>query len=100
MTSPEHILKLVRENNIEVVDFKFVDLPGNWQHLSAPAHLLTEELFEEGLPFDGSSIRASSPMILTKLSSPSSARRAGTHRSSAPASSGSRSTSNSRLLRT
>src|SRR5437667_2892484 len=57
MTTPEDILKLIRENNIEVVDYKFVDLPGNWQHLSAPAHLLTEDLFEEGISFDGSSIR-------------------------------------------
>ena len=57
MTTPEDILKLVREQNIEIIDFKFVDLPGNWQHLSAPAHLLTEELFQEGISFDGSSIR-------------------------------------------
>jgi glutamine synthetase len=57
MTTPENVLKLVKQNRIEVVDFKFVDLPGNWQHLSAPARILTEEVFHEGLPFDGSSIR-------------------------------------------
>src|SRR6266852_7699420 len=57
MTTPEEVLKLAKENDIKVVDFKFVDLPGTWQHFSAPVHVLTEELFEEGLPFDGSSVR-------------------------------------------
>src|SRR5260370_16010388 len=57
MTTPEEVLKLAKENDVKVVDFKFVDLPGTWQHFSAPAHVLTEELFEEGVPFDGSSVR-------------------------------------------
>lgn len=57
MTTPEHVLKLVKQNKIEVIDFKFVDLPGNWQHLSVPARMLTEEVFNEGISFDGSSIR-------------------------------------------
>jgi glutamine synthetase len=57
MTTPADILKIVRDKNIEIVDFKFIDLPGNWQHMSAPAHLLTEDVFEEGVTFDGSSIR-------------------------------------------
>ena len=41
----------------KMVDFRFTDLPGVWQHFSIPAHLLTEDLFEEGIGFDGSSIR-------------------------------------------
>jgi glutamine synthetase len=57
MTTPENVLKLVKQNKIEVIDFKFVDLPGNWQHLSAPTRILTEEVFSEGMTFDGSSIR-------------------------------------------
>jgi glutamine synthetase len=40
-----------------MVDFKFTDLPGSWQHFSVPLHELQEESFVEGFPFDGSSIR-------------------------------------------
>lgn len=57
MSTPEDVLRSVKDNNIEVVDLKFVDLSGGWQHLSAPSHVLEGELFEEGIPFDGSSIR-------------------------------------------
>jgi glutamine synthetase len=42
---------------VKMVDLRFIDLPGTWQHFSIPAHRLNEELFEEGIPFDGSSIR-------------------------------------------
>lgn len=42
---------------VDMVDFRFTDLPGTWQHFSMPARELTEELFEEGVGFDGSSIR-------------------------------------------
>jgi glutamine synthetase len=43
--------------NVKMVDLRFIDLPGTWQHFTVPAHRLDEELFEEGIPFDGSSIR-------------------------------------------
>src|SRR5512140_2971584 len=43
--------------NVKMVDLRFIDLPGTWQHFSIPAHRLNNELFEEGIPFDGSSIR-------------------------------------------
>src|SRR5919205_72418 len=55
--SPADVLKLVEDNGIEVVDFRFCDLPGLMQHFSAPAHVLAEDVFEDGLGFDGSSIR-------------------------------------------
>ena len=42
---------------IELVDIRFTDLPGTWQHFTMPAHRLTAEFFEEGIPFDGSSVR-------------------------------------------
>ncbi len=45
------------EVGVQVVDFKFVDLPGLWQHFSIPVKDLTEDLFAEGIGFDGSSIR-------------------------------------------
>jgi glutamine synthetase len=48
---------LVKDSGIQVVDFRFCDLPGLMQHFSAPAHELTEEGFEDGYGFDGSSIR-------------------------------------------
>ncbi len=43
--------------NVRMVDLRFTDLPGTWQHFSIPARELTEDLFEEGIGFDGSSIR-------------------------------------------
>ena len=43
--------------SIQVVDVKFCDLPGTWQHFSIPASTLDEDMFREGLGFDGSSIR-------------------------------------------
>jgi glutamine synthetase len=51
------MLDLVRDRKIQVVDVKFCDLPGTWQHFSIPASALDEDVFREGLGFDGSSIR-------------------------------------------
>jgi glutamine synthetase len=51
------VIDLVKKNKVEIVDFKFVDVPGLWQHFSIPAGELTAELFEDGIGFDGSSIR-------------------------------------------
>src|SRR5439155_21806986 len=42
---------------VQVVDLRFTDLPGTWQHFSIPLKELTEDLFAEGIGFDGSSIR-------------------------------------------
>jgi glutamine synthetase len=43
--------------NVKMVDIRFIDLPGTWQHFTIPVRRLDEDLFSEGLPFDGSSIR-------------------------------------------
>ncbi len=51
------VLKLVKEAGIDVIDVRFCDLPGLMQHFSIPAHELTADVFEDGLGFDGSSIR-------------------------------------------
>jgi glutamine synthetase len=51
------VLDLVRDRKLQVVDVKFCDLPGTWQHFSIPASALEEEVFRDGLGFDGSSIR-------------------------------------------
>ncbi len=55
--TPEEVLKFARENDVKIVDLKFTDLPGSWQHFSVPLHNIEEETFVEGVPFDGSSIR-------------------------------------------
>jgi glutamine synthetase len=55
--TPAEVLRLVQDEGIEIIDFRFCDLPGLMQHFSAPAHELTEEGFVEGYGFDGSSIR-------------------------------------------
>ncbi|HEX4204239.1 MAG TPA: type I glutamate--ammonia ligase [Ktedonobacteraceae bacterium] len=55
--TPEEVVSFAKENGAKMVDIKFVDLPGTWQHFSIPLHELSEELFVEGIPFDGSSIR-------------------------------------------
>ncbi|MCC6730290.1 MAG: type I glutamate--ammonia ligase [Chthonomonadales bacterium] len=55
--TPREVIDLATEREARVVDVRFVDLPGAWQHFSMPAHVLTEETFEDGIGFDGSSIR-------------------------------------------
>ena len=56
-TDVQRVLELIQEKKIQVVDVKFCDLPGTWQHFSIPAASLNESLIREGLGFDGSSIR-------------------------------------------
>jgi glutamine synthetase len=51
------VVKVAREIGVEYIDFKFIDLFGRWQHTSSPVSQLSEDLFEEGKGFDGSSIR-------------------------------------------
>ena len=55
--TPSEVIQLAKEKEIQIVDLKFTDLPGMWQHFSVPVSELTEDLFEEGSGFDGSSIR-------------------------------------------
>ena len=54
---PSDVVALAKEKNVKIVDFKFMDLPGMWQHFSIPASELEADMFDEGLGFDGSSIR-------------------------------------------
>jgi len=55
--SIQDVLKLAKDSGAKILDIKFMDFPGLWQHFSAPISILTEDLFEEGFGFDGSSIR-------------------------------------------
>jgi glutamine synthetase len=55
--TPAEVLSLVQSEGIDIVDFRFCDLPGLMQHFSVPSHQLTDDGFEDGFGFDGSSIR-------------------------------------------
>jgi glutamine synthetase len=55
--TPKEVLALIREKEVKSVDLRFMDFPGLWQHFAVPAEAITEDSFEEGLGFDGSSIR-------------------------------------------
>ncbi len=54
----EDINKAIKENNIQFIDFLFGDMFGLLHHFTSPVSFITQESFEEGVPFDGSSIRA------------------------------------------
>ena len=53
----QDVFKLIKEKEVKMIDFRFTDMPGQWQHFSIPADKLEESCFYEGLGFDGSSIR-------------------------------------------
>ncbi|MGP0565397.1 MULTISPECIES: type I glutamate--ammonia ligase [unclassified Nitrospina] len=55
--TPKEVIDFAKNKNAEMVDLKFMDLLGTWQHFSVPMSELEEHLFEDGLGFDGSSIR-------------------------------------------
>ncbi len=55
--TPKEALEFTKEHRIQMVDLKFVDLFGIWQHFTFPIEELEESTFEDGLGFDGSSIR-------------------------------------------
>ena len=55
--TPKEAVDFAKKNNARIVDLKFMDLLGSWQHFSVPESELEEHLFSEGLGFDGSSIR-------------------------------------------
>lgn len=55
--SPQDILNWIKNDNIQVVDLKFIDMPGIWQHLTLYQDQIDESSFTDGVAFDGSSIR-------------------------------------------
>ena len=55
--TPKDVIKRAKEAGVKFVDVRFTDLPGTWQHFSIPVSELTDDLFENGIGFDGSSIR-------------------------------------------
>jgi glutamine synthetase len=55
--SPEDVLRTIKDDKIEMIDLRFTDLPGLWQHFSVPPSALDLDSIAEGVGFDGSSIR-------------------------------------------
>jgi glutamine synthetase len=55
--TPQEVLKMIQDENIKIIDLKFIDMPGIWQHCSFYFDQIDENSFDEGVPFDGSSIR-------------------------------------------
>ena len=60
--TPAEVLKMAKEKGVKVVDMRFMDFPGMWQHFSVPIKELDEGSFEDGFGFDGSSIRGWQPI--------------------------------------
>ncbi|WP_298038306.1 type I glutamate--ammonia ligase [uncultured Desulfuromonas sp.] len=60
--TPKEVVKFAEENGVQFVDFKFLDFVGIWQHFSTPICEFSEDIFEEGIGFDGSSIRGWQPI--------------------------------------
>ena len=56
MTARE-VVAYIKDHGIRMVDLKFVDVPGTWQHATLPAGQVDEKTFTRGIGFDGSSIR-------------------------------------------
>src|SRR5262245_21892989 len=55
--TPEELLKTIKDNKIEMIDLRFTDIPGLWQHFSVPPRALAHDSIVDGVGFDGSSIR-------------------------------------------
>jgi glutamine synthetase len=57
LKTSKDVLDFIRNEGIEMVDLRFMDFPGLWQHFSVPPREIEESTFDAGLGFDGSSIR-------------------------------------------
>lgn len=57
MATPKEILKKIQDEKIQMIDLKFIDTLGTWQHLTMYQDQIDESSFSDGVPFDGSSIR-------------------------------------------
>ncbi|MDJ0984904.1 MAG: type I glutamate--ammonia ligase [Desulfobacterales bacterium] len=60
--TPKEVLDMAKENGAKVVDLRFMDFPGLWQHFTVPISELEESSFDDGYGFDGSSIRGWQPI--------------------------------------
>ncbi len=78
--TPQEVLAMCRENDVKSIDMRFMDFPGLWQHFTIPAGKLDEDVFEDGLGFDGSSIRGWQAINESRHAAHAAARH-GVHRS-------------------
>src|SRR3954465_9132837 len=62
MPKAKDVVGLAKDKQAVMVDLKFMDFLGLWQHFTIPIAEMTEAIFEEGLGFDGSSIRGRAPL--------------------------------------
>jgi glutamine synthetase len=60
--TPKNVIDLIKKEGIQMVDLRFMDFPGMWQHCSFPINEIDEGVFENGLGFDSSSIRGWQPI--------------------------------------
>jgi glutamine synthetase len=68
-TTSADVMKAIKDNGVQMIDIRLTDVPGTWQHISYPAAVFEQDQIEEGLGFDGSSVRGfrtieSSDMLL------------------------------------
>ncbi len=56
MTTAKEVMKVIKDNDVKYVDFRFTDPRGKWQHVTFDVSMIEEETFAEGQMFDGSSI--------------------------------------------
>jgi glutamine synthetase len=57
VTTPREVLAFIREHDVKAVDLRLMDFPGLWKHFTIPAEQLDERSFEDGIGFDGASLR-------------------------------------------
>ncbi|MEA3465019.1 MAG: type I glutamate--ammonia ligase [Thermodesulfobacteriota bacterium] len=60
--TPREVVQFAKENNVKMVDYKFLDFIGIWQHFSTPMSEFDEDIFDDGVGFDGSSLRGWQPI--------------------------------------
>src|SRR5215471_9339576 len=56
-STADDVLKAIKAKKIQMIDLRFTDLPGAWQHFSVPPSAVDADAMREGIGFDGSSIR-------------------------------------------
>jgi glutamine synthetase len=56
-TTAEEVVRTITDKNVQMVDLRFTDLPGTWQHFSVPPSAVDADAMSDGIGFDGSSIR-------------------------------------------
>jgi glutamine synthetase len=64
----EDVLKTIKDEKVQMIDLRFTDLPGVWQHFSVPPSAVDADALDEGIGFDGSSIRDDAGILKCSLS--------------------------------